>query len=80
MMSVGVKSPLPPRTQGAARAGPATLVASTSFCRAARFLASQLPMMVSVVGVLGGVCLHSPRFRELFGRQLRRLTPRRLLP
>jgi hypothetical protein len=34
----------------------------------------------SVVGVLGGVCLHSPRFREVFGRQLRRLTPRRLLP
>lgn len=34
----------------------------------------------SVVGVLGGVCLHTPRFREVFGGQLRRLTPRRLLP
>ena len=34
----------------------------------------------SMVGVLGGACLHNPRFREVFGRQLRRLTPRRLLP
>ena len=34
----------------------------------------------SVVGLVGGVCLHSPRFRELLGRQLRRLSPSRLLP
>lgn len=34
----------------------------------------------SVVGLIGGVCLHSPRFRELLGRQLRRLAPTRLLP
>ncbi len=29
----------------------------------------------SVVGLIGGVCLHSPRFRERVGRQLRRLLP-----
>ncbi len=34
----------------------------------------------SVVGLIGGACLHSPRFRDLFGRQLRRLAPSRLLP
>ncbi len=34
----------------------------------------------SLVGLVGGVCLHSPRFRELLGRQLRRLSPSRLLP
>ncbi|HUW36912.1 MAG TPA: FUSC family protein [Rhodocyclaceae bacterium] len=34
----------------------------------------------SVVGLLGGICLHSPRFRELLGRQIRRLAPSRLLP
>ena len=34
----------------------------------------------SLVGLLGGVCLHSPRFRELVGRQLRRLAPSRLPP
>ena len=34
----------------------------------------------SVVGLVGGVCLHSPRFRELLGSQLRRLSPSRLLP
>lgn len=33
-----------------------------------------------VVGLAGGACMHSPRFRELFGRQLRRLIPRRLTP
>ena len=27
----------------------------------------------SLVGLVGGVCLHSPRFREPVGRQLRRL-------
>lgn len=34
----------------------------------------------SLVGLLGGVCLHSPRFRAVLGRQLRRLSPSRLLP
>lgn len=34
----------------------------------------------SVVGLIGGICLHSPKFRALAGRQLRRLTPQRLLP
>ncbi|MDQ3060144.1 MAG: FUSC family protein [Pseudomonadota bacterium] len=34
----------------------------------------------SLVGLAGGFCLHSPRFREVAGRQLRRLTPSRLLP
>ena len=33
----------------------------------------------SVVGLLGGVCLHSPRFRAVVGRQMRRLTPSRLV-
>ncbi len=27
----------------------------------------------SVVGIIGGVCLHSPRFRDVVGRQIRRL-------
>jgi len=40
--------PLPSRTQGMPRDGPATLVATTSFWRAPGFLANQLPMMVSV--------------------------------
>jgi uncharacterized membrane protein YccC len=31
-----------------------------------------------MVGLIGGVCLHSPRFREVVGRQIRRLTPSRL--
>jgi len=34
----------------------------------------------SVVGLLGGVCLHSPRFRDVVGRQLRRLSPLRAMP
>jgi uncharacterized membrane protein YccC len=34
----------------------------------------------SLVGLCGGACLHNPRFRELVGRQLRRLVPARLLP
>lgn len=34
----------------------------------------------SVVGLIGGVCLHSPRFRAVLGRQLRRLAPSRLVP
>lgn len=33
-----------------------------------------------VVGLIGGVCLHSSRFRAGVGRQIRRLTPSRLLP
>ncbi len=32
-----------------------------------------------LVGLAGGVCLHSPRFRAVVGAQLRRLTPSRLL-
>ena len=32
----------------------------------------------SVVGLAGGVCLHSPRFRDALGRPIRRLFP--LLP
>lgn len=32
-----------------------------------------------VVGLVGGICLHSPRFREIAGRPLRRLVPSRLL-
>lgn len=31
------------------------------------------------VGFIGGFCLHSPRFRDVVGRQLRRLAPSRLL-
>lgn len=31
-----------------------------------------------LVGLAGGICLHSPRFRETLGRQIRRLTPARL--
>lgn len=34
----------------------------------------------AVVGLLGGVCLHSPRFRAVLGRQIRRFSPSRLLP
>lgn len=33
-----------------------------------------------MVGLVGGVCLHSPRFRALLGAQLRRLIPSRLAP
>ena len=33
-----------------------------------------------VVGLAGGACMHSPGFRGFFGRQLRRLIPRRLAP
>ena len=29
----------------------------------------------SVVGLIGGICLHSPHFREVTGRYLRRLIP-----
>jgi len=32
----------------------------------------------SVVGLAGGACLHSPHFRDVVGRQMRRLTPSRL--
>lgn len=32
------------------------------------------------MGLAGGVCLHSPRFRRVVGTQLRRLTPSRLVP
>jgi hypothetical protein len=40
--------PLPSRTHGMPRDGPATLEASTSFWRTPGFLANQWPMMVSV--------------------------------
>lgn len=30
------------------------------------------------VGLVGGVCLHSPRFRAVLGQQMRRLMPQRL--
>jgi len=33
-----------------------------------------------VVGLVGGVCLHSPRFRYVVGSQVRRLIPSRLVP
>ena len=33
-----------------------------------------------VVGLVGGVCLHSPHFREVVGNQIRRLIPSRLVP
>lgn len=29
----------------------------------------------AIVGLAGGICLHSPRFREVLGRQIRRLVP-----
>jgi uncharacterized membrane protein YccC len=32
------------------------------------------------VGLIGGVCLHSPRFRDVVGRRMRRLIPSRLVP
>jgi len=34
----------------------------------------------AVAGLIGGFCLHSPRFRDAVGRQLRRLAPSRLRP
>lgn len=43
----------------------------------ARFLDTVLG---SVVGLAGGLCLHSPRLRDTLGRQLRRLAPSRLMP
>jgi len=33
----------------------------------------------SVIGLIGGACLHSPGFRERVGRPVRRLVPERLL-
>jgi hypothetical protein len=33
----------------------------------------------SAVGLVGGVCLHSPRFRQVVGRWIRRLAPAHLL-
>ena len=32
------------------------------------------------VGLMGGICLHTPRFREVVSRWIRRLLPTRLLP
>lgn len=34
----------------------------------------------SLVGLMGGICLHSPRFRDGASRQIRRLIPARMLP
>jgi hypothetical protein len=34
----------------------------------------------SLVGLAGGICLHSPRFRAVVGQRVRRLAPSRLLP
>jgi len=34
----------------------------------------------ATVGLIGGVCLHSPRFRKLLGGQIRRLSSSRRLP
>jgi hypothetical protein len=34
----------------------------------------------SVIGLLGGICLHSPRFRNALGPRIRRLFSARLLP
>jgi hypothetical protein len=31
-----------------------------------------------LVGLIGGICLHNPRFRDVVGRQMRRLIPSRL--
>lgn len=33
----------------------------------------------SLVGLAGGICLHSPRFRDVVGRQMRRLIPSRFV-
>lgn len=43
----------------------------------ARFIDTVLGCLV---GLVGGICLHSPRFREVTGRQIRRLVPSRMLP
>ncbi len=34
----------------------------------------------SVIGLVGGACIHSPRFRAAVSPWLRRLAPQRLLP
>lgn len=36
----------------------------------------QVPLMV---GLAGGICLHSPRFRDVVGSQMRRLIPSRFV-
>ncbi|CUW39763.1 conserved membrane protein of unknown function [Magnetospirillum sp. XM-1] len=33
-----------------------------------------------LVGLVGGICLHTPRFRDVASRQIRRLIPSRMLP
>ncbi|WP_242508750.1 hypothetical protein [Rhodocyclus purpureus] len=35
-------------------------------------------LLGALVGLAGGACIHSPRFRELFGKYLRLLIPARL--
>ena len=70
-MSCGVRSGLPLRIQGMPRAGPATLVATTSWSRAPGRRANQLPMMVSVapkVSARAGT--------EYISAASRKLTPR----
>ena len=47
-MSARVTLPLPPRNQGVARDGPATLVANTTFCRRPGFWVNQFPSILSV--------------------------------
>jgi uncharacterized membrane protein YccC len=47
---------------------------STSALIQARFYDTLLGCLV---GLIGGICLHSPRFREVVGRQMRRLGPGR---
>lgn len=42
----------------------------------ARFVDTALGCMV---GLAGGICLHSPRFRSVVGRQMRRLIPARMI-
>jgi uncharacterized membrane protein YccC len=32
-----------------------------------------------LVGLIGGICLHTPRFRDVVGRQMLRLKPSRLV-
>jgi uncharacterized membrane protein YccC len=49
---------------------------STNALIQARFLDT---VVGCVVGLMGGICLHSPRFRAVVGRQMRRLTPSRLM-
>ena len=68
------KSLLRAQVRGLATTNPSDLRWQMPF---AAVLASSLPLLV---GLVGGVCLHRPRFRTVMGRQVRRLTPSRLMP